>query len=86
MSRAISEPDWKLFRQLQPLALERFCQRVLEEVGRLAADTGKTSHERYLAVLKLIEVGRDLACGGHASINLQLAPLREGKRLGTFRS
>ena len=29
MSREISEADWKLFRQLHPLALERFCERVL---------------------------------------------------------
>ncbi|MDB5313115.1 MAG: hypothetical protein JWO38_7317 [Gemmataceae bacterium] len=55
MERTISEPDWKVFRQLQPIALDRFCQRVLAEVGRLAADTGKGSHERYLAVFKLME-------------------------------
>jgi hypothetical protein len=51
----ILESDWKHFRQLYPVALERFCQRVLSEVGRLAADTGKSSHERYLAVCKLIK-------------------------------
>ena len=35
MERGINESDWKLFRQLQPLALDRFCQRVLAEVSRL---------------------------------------------------
>ena len=55
MLRAISESDWKLFRQLRPIALERFCQRVLAEVERIASDGSKTSHERYLAVFKLIE-------------------------------
>jgi len=55
MERGINEPDWRLFRQLQPLALDRFCQRVLAEVSGLAADTGKSSHERYLAVFKLLQ-------------------------------
>jgi hypothetical protein len=58
MDRGIHEPDWKVFRQLQPLALDRFCQRVLAEVGRLAADANKSHHERYLAVFKLLQ-GRD---------------------------
>src|SRR5688500_9560819 len=55
MTRTISESDWKVFRQLQPVALDRFCQRVLSEVGRLADDAGKSNHERYLAVFRLIE-------------------------------
>lgn len=55
MERGIHESDWKLFRQLQPLALERFCQRVLAEAGRLAADADKSHHERYLAVFKLLQ-------------------------------
>ena len=33
MQRTISESDWKLFRQLHALALERFCERVLSEVA-----------------------------------------------------
>ena len=54
MERGILESDWKLFRQLRPLALDRFCMRVLADVGRLAADTGQSSHERYLAVFHLL--------------------------------
>ena len=55
MAHQFPESDWKLFRQLQPLALDRFCQRVLAEVGRLVAATGKGSHERYRAVFKLLQ-------------------------------
>src|SRR5689334_19499588 len=52
----MTELEWKLFRNLQQLGLERFCQRVLSEVGSLVADTGKKSnHERYLELYKLIE-------------------------------
>ena len=54
MSREISEPDWKVFRRLREIALERFCQRVLSEITCVAADTSKSAHERYLAVFKLI--------------------------------
>jgi hypothetical protein len=53
--RQISEPDWKVFRQLHPVALERFCEQVLAEVGQLAADTAQSAHARYLAVYRLME-------------------------------
>jgi hypothetical protein len=55
MSQAIREPDWKLFRRLQAIALERFCERVLAEIAGLASEAQKTSHERYLAVFGLLE-------------------------------
>ena len=54
MPHDIPEPDWKHFRQLQPLALERFCQRVLAEIQRIDADVEKTGHQRYLAIFKLL--------------------------------
>jgi hypothetical protein len=54
MERGFRESDWRLFRQLRPLALDRFCQGVLAEVSRLAAATDRSSHERYLAVFELV--------------------------------
>jgi hypothetical protein len=39
---------------LAPVALERFCQRVLEELAHIASDTSKTQHQRYLAIYTLI--------------------------------
>jgi len=48
------EADWKILRSLSPVAQERFCKRVLEEVARLIADPSKGHHERYLAMFKLI--------------------------------
>ena len=47
--------DWKSFREIRINALERFCERVLSEVGRLAAQTGQSSHQRYVAVFKLLQ-------------------------------
>jgi hypothetical protein len=55
MPREIAEADWKVFRQLREVALQRFCQRVLAEVQRLCTDEAKTSHERYLELFQLIE-------------------------------
>jgi hypothetical protein len=55
MFPSISEPDWKLFRRLQPIALDRFCQRVLAEINRVAEDADKSNHERYLTIFNLIK-------------------------------
>jgi hypothetical protein len=54
MTRQIPESDWKLFRRLRKVALERFCDRTLSELGGLIAATGRSSHERYLAICKLL--------------------------------
>jgi len=51
----INEADWKVLRKLRQGALERFCERVLSEVVRLAAEPNQTNHERYLAVHKLLQ-------------------------------
>ena len=52
MHETIKESDWKIFRELHPVALERFCRHVLDEVERLSRDSGKTCHERYLAIYR----------------------------------
>ncbi len=51
----IPERDWRVFRELRVIALERFCERVLREVGDIAASTGKSWHERYGVIYGLIE-------------------------------
>jgi hypothetical protein len=49
----IKESDWKVFRRLHSIALERYCQRVLEEV-RVAAECDADYHDCYLKVYQLI--------------------------------
>src|SRR6185503_2435301 len=49
----INESDWKVFRRLHSIALERYCQRVLEEV-RIAADCKDDYHDCYRNVYRLI--------------------------------
>jgi hypothetical protein len=50
----IAPADWKLFKTLRAIALERFCERVLADVTRIASDAAKTKHQRYLAIYRLI--------------------------------
>jgi hypothetical protein len=52
--QGIPECDWRAFRELQPMALERFCKRTLEEVRTIAGDGSRTHHERYLHVFRLL--------------------------------
>jgi len=55
MAREISEADWKVLRQLHAIALERFCQRVLSEIENVASQPGKSAHDRYLQIFKVIK-------------------------------
>jgi hypothetical protein len=54
MSRDIKESDWKVFRELRAIALERLCQRILDEIQQVSADANQSPHKRYLAVYDLI--------------------------------
>ncbi len=58
MSRDLKESDWKTLRQLHPIALERFCQRALDEIQQAVADTGKGSHARFVKVIGLVKTRR----------------------------
>jgi hypothetical protein len=49
----IQESDWRVFRRLHSIALERFCKRVLEEV-REAAECKTDYHDCYRKVYRLI--------------------------------
>jgi hypothetical protein len=49
----IKESDWKVFRRLHSVALERYCRRVLEEV-RVAAECQGDYHDCYRRVYRLI--------------------------------
>ena len=51
----IKESDWKSFRRLRELALDRYCQRVLDEVRIIVEESGDTNHKRYLALWKLLQ-------------------------------
>ena len=54
MAHAVPETDWKMFRKLREVALERFCARALAEVEALRGDASRSHHERYGAILRLL--------------------------------
>lgn len=61
--REIKEADWKVLRRVHPLALERFCERVLAQIDRAARDGAKSHHERYLQIFRIIKQSdREIAC------------------------
>jgi len=55
MTADLPESDWRLFRQVREVALERLCKRALEEVENVAGDSRRTHHERYLNVVRVLQ-------------------------------
>ena len=55
MSRDIAESDWKVLRKLHPVALDRFCRRILAEIESVVADSSRSHQQRYVAIYQLVE-------------------------------
>ncbi|MBI1779026.1 MAG: peptide ABC transporter substrate-binding protein [Proteobacteria bacterium] len=55
MASDFPERDWRVLRELHPIALDRLCRRILDEIGSIGADTSRSNHERYLAIFRLIK-------------------------------
>ena len=64
MSHEFPESDWKVFRGLREVALERLCERVLDEAANLISNTNSTHHERFGQLFGLIrDRNHDIARG-----------------------
>jgi hypothetical protein len=77
MSKDFPEQDWKIFRGLAEVALDRFCARVLAEISAVVADTSKSNHDRYGEIYGLIrnrdrELGQTFDCMSRSKASLQL--------------
>ena len=55
MPRTIAEADWKVLRRVHPLALERYCERVLAEIERVMHESVQSTHQRYLDIFNIVE-------------------------------
>ena len=79
------ERDWKhLSREVKDRALDRYCRRVLDDVSRLVSDESCSSHERYLALFKLMrkrdeELG---SCFNNLRRSSAIIQLTDMRRLG----
>jgi hypothetical protein len=55
MSHGFLESDWKVFRELREVALERFCDRILSEAGKITSDSSSTAHARFLKLFEHVD-------------------------------
>ena len=53
MIDVVPKSDWKVFRELREVALERFCLRVITELETVLSDD-LGAHERYLEAHRLL--------------------------------
>ena len=78
MSRSISERDWKVFRELRQVALERLCDKILAEAKAEIERPAKTSHEKYLSLYKLMEERDDDVARGFNDFRRSTALMQIG--------
>jgi hypothetical protein len=50
------ESDWKVFKKLRMIALERFSHNVLDQCQATCNKQSLTAHQRYLELYKLLQV------------------------------
>jgi hypothetical protein len=55
VSSDFPESDWKIFRELRAVALERFCDRVLTDIERVASDRNRAAYDRYIEIYRVIQ-------------------------------
>ena len=51
----MKESDWKKFKKLKEIALDRFCAKALSEFSDAIEDKENTNHGKYLYLYKLVE-------------------------------
>jgi hypothetical protein len=62
MPLSIPESDWKQFKKVHGILLERFSDKALTDLGAVAKTTEGTAHDRFLRAWKLInERNEDMA-------------------------
>ena len=54
MSQGFPESDWKVFRELREVALERLCEQILDDAANVIADSKNSHHERFGKLFALI--------------------------------
>ncbi|MFM7180186.1 MAG: peptide ABC transporter substrate-binding protein [Verrucomicrobiales bacterium] len=59
----IPESDWRRFKEVHGILIQRYCSQVLEELLEVAQGTDQSPHDRYLKIFGMIrdrdkELGR----------------------------
>lgn len=55
MNDQINESDWNVFKELYPLALERYYDRVVNELQKIIAEDEINSEDRYHKINKTVQ-------------------------------
>jgi hypothetical protein len=55
MLGSIPESDWRHFKRVHQVLLERFCERTLDDLRAMLRATEGSAHERYRRAYKLLE-------------------------------
>lgn len=55
MNNKIKESDWKVFKKLYPLVLERFYDRVVNELQKIATEDEVSSEDKYHKIYKTVQ-------------------------------
>jgi hypothetical protein len=64
MSRDSLEREWKIFREIREVALDRLCERSLREFSAVIGNTEKSHHERFRELYGLLhDRNHDVARG-----------------------
>jgi hypothetical protein len=58
MPNGIAEKDWKTFKDLHPIVLERFFQKVLAEIRHIVLEKDKDGREQFWAAFELMNERR----------------------------
>lgn len=51
----MKESDWKVFKKIKEIAIERFCIRALQEFEEVINNKNDHVHNRYLLLYKLVQ-------------------------------
>jgi hypothetical protein len=55
VSEGFPESDWRVFRELRPVWLERYCAKLNQQVIKKLSDSRRSEHERYIDVYRFIQ-------------------------------
>ena len=57
MNNRFKESDWRIFKELRTLALQRYCERVMGNVDKIIHEKQEDAHERYIEMYKIVRDG-----------------------------
>jgi hypothetical protein len=55
VSEGFPESDWRVFRELRPVWLERYCAKLNQQVIKKLSDSRRSEHERYIDAYRFIQ-------------------------------